>query len=92
MCASQVDAEVTVAEELVPQEVLLSLFRKSKNRGNFAAALTANLFNEENRMRSNVRGHGKEKLDPEIMKYVKTKCFVYFPTEGNQAEEWEKCI
>ena len=78
--------------ELLPQEVLVSLFRKSKNRGNFAAILTCNLFDEETRLKSNVRGRGKEKLDPDIINYVKAKCFVYYPSEGNSTEEWEKCI
>ena len=92
MCVSQVGAEVTIEEELLPQEVLVPLFVKSKNRGNLAAILTASLFDEETLMKSNVRGRRKEKLDPEIIKYVKAKSFLYFPTEGNQVEEWEKCV
>ena len=92
ICIYQVGAEVTITEELLPQEVLISLFRKSKNRGNFAAILTANLFDEDTRMNSNVWGRGKEKLDPEIMKFVKAQCFIYYPTQGNPVEEWEKCV
>ena len=90
---AQVGSEVTVTTgELLPQEVVVSLFRKSKNRGNFAAILSCNLFDEETRLKSNVRGRGKEKLDAEIIKYMKAKCFVYFPSEGNPTDEWEKCI
>ena len=59
--------------------MLTSLFRKSKNRGNFTAILTANLFDEDTHMHSNVWGHGKEKLDPEMMKFVKAQCLVYYP-------------
>jgi len=50
---------------------LVSLYTKSKNRGNFGALLNAELFDKETRKRSNVRGknkdgNGKEKdqLDP----------------------------
>ena len=59
--------------------VLISLFRKSKNRGNFVSILTANLFDEDTHMHSDIRGHGKENLDPEMMKSVKAQCFVYYP-------------
>jgi len=64
-----VDAEVDISiDESIPQSELVSLFTKSKNRGNFAATLVAHLFDKETRLKSNVRGRGKEKLDPEIMK------------------------
>ena len=43
-------------------------------------------------MKSNVRGRRKEKLDPNIIDYVKEKCFYYFPTEVDDEEEWAKCI
>ena len=33
------------------------------------------LFDEETRLKSNVESKGKEQLDPEIIKYVKRKCF-----------------
>jgi len=49
---------------------LVSLYTKSKNRGNFGALLNAELFDKETRKRSNVRGknkdgNGKEK-DPVV--------------------------
>ena len=82
-------------------------FTKAKNRHHFATILVAELIDEETRMQSNVRGRGKEKLDPTIIEYVlkplvinalyfrwvKTKCFQYYATaEANKQEEWEKCI
>ena len=67
----QVDAEVDVPmNELIPQSDLVPLYTKSKNRGNFAALMVVRLFDKETRLKSNVRGRGKEKLDPDIMKYV----------------------
>ena len=49
---------------------VVSLFTKSKNRGNFSALLNVELFDKETRKRSNVCGRGKEKLDPEIIRYA----------------------
>ena len=56
--------------ELMGSRKVVSLFIKSRNRGNFAALMTAELFDKETRRISNVRGWGKEKLDPDIMEYV----------------------
>lgn len=68
----QVGAEMDVPTSgLVPQDDLVSMYTKSKNRGNLAALLVAYLFDKETRMKSNVCGRGKEKFDPEIMKYVR---------------------
>ena len=89
---AQIGSEVTVTEELLPQEVLVPSFTKSKNRGHLAAILVCKLFDEKTLIKSNVLGHRKEKLDPDIIKYIKTKCFCYFPLEGDQKEEWAKCI
>ena len=41
------------------------------NRNHFVALLVGKLFNEETRVKSNVRGRGKEQLNPTIMEYVK---------------------
>jgi len=89
---SQVDSEVTVTTELLPQEVLVPAFTKSKNRGHLAAILASKLFDEETLIKSNVLGRRKEKLDPEIIQYIKAKCFFYFPSQGSNKEEWVKCI
>ena len=89
----QVNHEVTVSTGgLLPQEMLILLFRKSKSRGNFAVLLSCNLFDESTTLKFNVRGHGKEKLDPDVIKYIKAKCFIYYPSDGNPTDEWEKCI
>ena len=56
--------------ELMGSRKVVSLFTKSRNRGNFAALMTAELFDKETRRISNVRGWGKEKLNPDIMEYV----------------------
>lgn len=91
--SSAIGSELTVTtEELLPQEVLFSLFRRSKSRWNLAALLSANLFDEETRLKSNVRGRGKDKLDPDIIQYIKAKCFMYHPSAGNPTAEWERCI
>jgi len=45
-----------------------------------AARLVAALFDEDTRLRSNVRGQGKDPLDPKMIEYVKKKCFETFPS------------
>lgn len=59
-----------------------------------AAALVNELFDDETRLRSNVRGRGKDKLDPKKIEYVKKKCFDMFPSErdGDMKKDWEDCI
>ena len=50
------------------------------------------LFDVPTRMRSNVAGHGKEKLDPEIIKYIKTKVFEYYECNPSEIKkEWARC-
>lgn len=54
--------------ELIPHADLVKIFTKGKNRPHFAALLVAKLFDEETRLKSNVRGKGKkQKLDPTII-------------------------
>lgn len=60
-------------------DVLTPIFVKSCSRHNFAAKLVAQLYDEETRHHSNVSGRGKDKLDPEKIKYVQDKAFEYFP-------------
>ena len=57
--------------EYMSHSELVSFFTKAKNRPHFAALLVGQLVDEETRVKSNVRGRGKEKLDPTIMAYVK---------------------
>ena len=59
---------------MVGSRKLVNLFTKSKNRGNFAALLNAELFDKEVRKRSNVHGRNKDstgrekdQLDPVII-------------------------
>ena len=54
------------SKELLSLAEIAPIFTKSHNRHNFAALLVKHLFDVPTRMRSNVAGHGKEKLDPEI--------------------------
>ena len=61
---------IVVENQLLGSRKVVSLFTKSKNRGNFAALLNVDLFDKETRKTSNVRGRGKEKLDPDIIKYA----------------------
>lgn len=92
LCLPTQDGSEVAVTELLPQEVLVPSYTKSKNRGHLAAILVCKLFDEETLINSNVLGCRKEKLDPDIIKYIKRKCFFYFPSEGDQKEEWDKCI
>ena len=93
---AQIGSEVAVTTELLPKEVLVPSYTKSKSRDHLAAILACKLFDEETLMKSNVLIDKKEKLDPEITAYIKEKCFHYFSSEGNSEEErekeWKKCI
>ena len=62
-------------DELLSSAEITPIYVKSRNRRNFAALLVERLFDVETRLKSNVSGRGKEKLDPVIMKYVKAKVF-----------------
>ena len=65
---SQVGAEVNVSSnELMSHTDIVKYFTKGKTRHHFAALLVAELIDEEMRLKSNVRGRGKEKLDPTII-------------------------
>ena len=59
-----------------------------------ASALVNVLFDAETRMRSNVRGRGKEQLDPQRIEYVKKKCFQVYPSErdSDMKKDWDDCI
>ena len=70
--------------ELLSSAVITPIFTKSRNRSNFVALLVKRLFDVLTRTRSNVSGRGKEKLDPEIMAYIKAKEFEYY-----ECNPWE---
>ena len=57
------------SEDLIPLSNVIDMFTKAKSRSRFAFYLVEKLFDEETRVKSNVRGKGKEQLDPTIMAY-----------------------
>ena len=80
-------------KEMLSVSEITPIYIKSKNRSNFAALLVERLFDAPTRLKSNVTGRGKERLDPQIMQYVKAKVFSFYecnPSEING--EWKKCI
>ena len=67
---------------------------KYKTRRSLAAALVDELVDTETRLKCNIRGRGKDQLDPKIMDYVKKKCFELYPSdkESDVAKDWNDCI
>ena len=63
---------------------VIPIYVKSCSRRNFAVLLIRHLIDKEVRRRSNVNGKGKERLDPDIVQYVKTKCFEYYPCQATE--------
>ena len=63
-------------------------------RRSLAAALVNELVDTETRLRSNVRGRGKDQLDAKVIQYTKNKCFELFPSEKDSdvKKNWEDCI
>ena len=59
-----VASEFTVENDHALMLQQTNTFTKGKNTGHFAALLVEKLIDEETRMKSNVRGRRKEKLDP----------------------------
>ena len=95
----------TSDDALLPISEIVPLYTKAKTRPQFAELLVEKLIDEETRVKSNVRGRGKEMLDPTVIQYaiprllfifyirwVKKTCFQYHTTKGNMKDEWEKCI
>ena len=79
--------------ELLSSAEITPIYVKARNRYNFAALLVEKLFDVPTRLRSNVAGRGKERLDPNIMKYVKAKVFEFYECpQSNIEDEWKKCI
>ena len=65
-----------------------------KTRRLLAAALVNELVDPDTRMKSNVRGRGKDQLDPKIIDYVKKKCFSLHLSDrdSDNKKDWEECI
>ena len=81
------------SKELLSFSEITPIYVKSGNRRNFAALIAQKLFDIPIRMHSNVAGRGKEKLDLEIIKYVKAKCFKFYECHLSEVEEeCSKCV
>ena len=79
--------------ELLSSSEITPIYVKSKNRNNFAALLVERLFDVQTRLKSNVAGRGKERLDPEIMQYIKAKVFEFYECNASEVkDQWKKCI
>ena len=86
--------EEVECQALLTPARLTELFVKSCSRRNLAVRMVRDLFDEQTRINSNVNGKKKERLDPEIIKYIKQKCFYYWPLSGKETEDegWKLCI
>ena len=79
--------------ELLSSAEITPIYVKSRNRNNFAALLVERLFDVQTRLKSNVAGRGKERLDPEVMGYIKAKVFQFYECNVSEIkDEWKKCI
>lgn len=61
--------------------VLCPMVMRCKTKTSLAAALVNKRVDTETHLRSNVRGRGKDQLDPKIIEYVKSKCFELYPSD-----------
>ena len=73
---------------------LVPILMRYKTRRSLAAALVNELVDPDVRIRSNVRGRGKDPLDPKIIEYVQKKCFILYPSDkdSDSKKDWEDCI
>ena len=73
---------------------LVPIMMRYKTRRLLAAALVNELVDPDTRIKSNVRGRGKDQLDPKIIDYVKKKCFSLHPSDrdSDSKKDWEECI
>ena len=84
---SAAESDMLTPADLVP------IYVKSCSRRNFAVLLVRRLVDKDVRRRSNVNGKGKEKLNPEVIRFVKSKCFEYYPSQpADIKKEWSLCI
>ena len=84
---------LSYTRELLSSAEITPIYVKSRNRNNFAALLVERLFDVPTRLKSNVAGRGKERLDPGIMQYIKAKVFEFYECNSSQIkDEWKKCI
>lgn len=93
VAVEEVVATKPYEKELLSLAEITPIYTKSRNRHNFAALLVKRLFDEPTRMRCNVAGRGKEKLDPDIMMYIQAKVFEYYECNPSEIKkEWTKCV
>ena len=79
--------------ELLSSAEITPIYVKSRNRNNFATLLVERLSDVQTRLKSNVAGRGKERLDPEVMGYIKAKVFQFYECNVSEIkDEWKKCI
>ena len=61
------------SNDLMSQTDIVKFSTKGKSRHQFAALLVVELIDQPTWMKSNVRGRGKEKLDPAVIEYEPTR-------------------
>ena len=76
----------------IPEAEIQKIKDSSCSRKNFAKKLAEALFDQETRANSNVNGRGKRKLNPIIIKYIRSICFQFYPHHGDEEAEWKECI
>ena len=55
--------------------------------------MTRRLFSEEVRVSSNVAGHNKNKLNPQIITYIRKIVLAFFPSaQLDTSKEWGECV
>ena len=88
------DLLITLAPQSswIPEAEIRKIKDGSCSRKNFAKKLAEALFDEETRASSNVSGRGKRKLNPIIIKYVRSICFQFYPHHGDEVADWKECI
>ena len=91
--SSSEESDTSAPVELLSPAEITPIYVKSRNRRNFSALLVEKLFDVPTRLRSNVSGRGKEKLDPEVIKYIKKKVFEFYECSNlEKKEEWKNCV
>ena len=91
VCPQKSDNDTTSAT-LLDDHTIQWLKDQSWSRGNFAVRVMREVFSEEERRKSNVRGvGGKDRLDLTKMAYVRGVVLKRFPDE-NEYKAWNECI
>ena len=83
---------LTPQSSWIPEAEIQQIKINSCSRKNFAKKLAEALFDEETRASSNVNGRRKRKLNPIIIRYIRSICFQFYPHHGDEEAEWKECI